>query len=519
MFEFFNEMADFFSVGDGYTPDSPETSSDAINTDNALSSLGYFGQNGESEFALPNRVKAFQDANGLKPDGVINAGGPTEKALSDALKQRTSAPASLPKKADNSLPSNVSVKKTGDQSFQASASFGAKPKSTPVTELGEASEKTPQLPKISKAQTDKMWQQVGENQKAKTTQHALQNLMNHPLYQKKDKAYLKHVQGEFERAYPGDVEYDTSGQMRPIKPVIKPQEVRAFHQPKAGEANEWEENNPERTWDPQSEQRDREEYRRKNPEPPVPDLSFQEMQNLLEHDADAFNRLPQADRAAYHAYMKKIHINRRPDQKPHERAEVTRNAIVAGREGGAGSYVGEAVTQPFLEAGAQVGVGLDLLMGNEPDYEAFEKRMKEIRDRIPAGYQGAEGIRSTQKIGKGLVKAGSFLPPLAPVVSLQSAGETASQLAKAGVSLKGQRIGAALTGLTSMFGKGVTKGGLKKVNEMLVKRFGTDLRRMTPQQLQMIGDTALNEAWSIGPKGIVESGLPRFDHKGGRTKD
>ncbi len=61
--------------------------------------------------------------------------------------------------------------------------------------------------------------------------------------------------------------------------------------------------------------------------------------------------------------------------------------------------------------------------------------------------------------------------------------------------------------------------GLKKVNEMLVKRFGIDLKKMTPQQLQMIGDAALNEAWSIGPKGIVESGLPRLDHKGGRTKD
>lgn len=80
------------------------------------------------------------------------------------------------------------------------------------------------------------------------------------------------------------------------------------------------------------------------------------------------------------------------------------------------------------------------------------------------------------------------------------------------MSLKGQRIGAALTGLTSMFGKGVTKGGLKKVNEMLVKRFGTDLKKMTPQQLQMIGDTALNEAWSIGPKGIVESVLKKGEY-------
>ncbi|GGF57399.1 hypothetical protein GCM10011332_08560 [Terasakiella brassicae] len=46
---------------------------------------------------------------------------------------------------------------------------------------------------------------------------------------------------------------------------------------------------------------------------------------------------------------------------------------------------------------------------------------------------------------------------------------------------------------------------------MLVKRFGTDMKKMTPQQLQMIGDAALNEAWSIGPKGIVERTYERDD--------
>jgi len=59
--------------------------------------------------------------------------------------------------------------------------------------------------------------------------------------------------------------------------------------------------------------------------------------------------------------------------------------------------------------------------------------------------------------------------------------------------------------MSSMFGKGLTKGALRKVNDMLVKGFGKDLRQMTPHQLKMLGDTVLGEAWSVGPKGLVEN--------------
>ena len=204
------------------------------------------------------------------------------------------------------------------------------------------------------------------------------------------------------------------------------------------------------------------------------------MQSLLEHDPEAFERLPQADRSDYYAYMAKKHSSLTAGQKPHEREQQEHNAKIAGREAGAGSYIGEAVTQPFLEADAQATLALEMLGGKELDYKAFDEKMKAIRDRIPAGYQSARGVGQAHDFGKGVIKAGSMLPPLAPVASLQTAGETASQLTKAGVPLNGQRIGAALTGMSSMFGKGLTKGGLRKVNEMLVKRFGTDLRQMTP---------------------------------------
>lgn len=196
-----------------------------------------------------------------------------------------------------------------------------------------------------------------------------------------------------------------------------------------------------------------------------------------------------------------------PDQirtwSQYQREQQRRNALIAGREAGAGSYMSEAISQPFLEADAQATLALELLGGNEPDYKAFDEKMKAIRERIPAGYRTARGIKQTQKIGKGMIKLATTLPPLAPVSAMQTAGETANQLARSGVSLNGQRIGAALTGISNLFGKGVTKNGLRKVNDMLTKRFGKDLRKMSPQELKAIGDTVLDEAWSIGPKGIV----------------
>lgn len=57
----------------------------------------------------------------------------------------------------------------------------------------------------------------------------IRSIMEHPEYvKKKNPAVVKHVQDEFERAYPGEVQYDETGRMVQPKPVIKPDEVRAY---------------------------------------------------------------------------------------------------------------------------------------------------------------------------------------------------------------------------------------------------------------------------------------------------
>ncbi|NVK19350.1 MAG: hypothetical protein HWE30_11690 [Methylocystaceae bacterium] len=93
MFDFLEEIgnkaSDLFSVKKGYSPETPAEDEDAQKTGQAMNTLGYFGKNGESEFALPKSVMAFQQDHNLKVDGKINKGGPTQKAISNALQAKT----------------------------------------------------------------------------------------------------------------------------------------------------------------------------------------------------------------------------------------------------------------------------------------------------------------------------------------------------------------------------------------------------------------------------------------------
>ncbi|WP_419797343.1 MAG: hypothetical protein ACNI26_13590 [Terasakiella sp.] len=254
MFEFLNDVANevgnFFSVDSGVTPQTPMSSPDAIKTGTALSDLGFFGSKGESEFSLPNNVKAFQDANGLKVDGVINPGGPTENAISKALQQKSISTSNPLEASQSELPSHVTVSKpvgsnTDQESWTASATFGPQPtkappslksKIDPLTGLPDPLASAPK----GKMPSEKQWKEVANMQRQKaqraiipqgdTVQARLQSMMSHPDYAiKKDPALVKHIQGEFERAYPGQVQYDETGKMIQPKPVINPGEVKAFH--------------------------------------------------------------------------------------------------------------------------------------------------------------------------------------------------------------------------------------------------------------------------------------------------
>ncbi|NVK19892.1 MAG: hypothetical protein HWE30_14430 [Methylocystaceae bacterium] len=250
MFNFLDDVAssvgNFFSVEDSYTPDTPISSPDAVKTGGALSNLGYFGANGESEFSLPNSVKAFQDANGLKVDGVINKGGPTEKAISGALEQQSLSTTNPLESINDSTPSYVTVSKPissnpDQKSFTASASFGPKPKSVPkpkIDPMTGVADPLANAPKPNKSMK-KAWDEYYKTQEQKaqkaivpkgnTTQQAIMSLMQDPRYTDKNDTRLRdHVVKQFERAFPGQVQYDETGKMIQPTAVIAPEQVESF---------------------------------------------------------------------------------------------------------------------------------------------------------------------------------------------------------------------------------------------------------------------------------------------------
>lgn len=250
MFNFLDDVTssvgNFFSVDDSYTPDTPISSPDAVKTTGALSDLGYFGANGESEFSLSNSVKAFQDAHGLKVDGVINKGGPTEKAISGALEQQSLNTTNPMEMSNDSTPPNVTVSKPvssnpDQKSFTASASFGPKPKSVPkpkIDPMTGVADPLANAPKPNKSMK-KAWDDYYKTQEQKTktaivpkgntTQQAIMSMMQDPRYGDKNDTRLRdHVVKQFERAYPGEIQYDETGKMVQPTAVISPDQVTPF---------------------------------------------------------------------------------------------------------------------------------------------------------------------------------------------------------------------------------------------------------------------------------------------------
>ncbi|MDV7341721.1 hypothetical protein RYZ26_19120 [Terasakiella sp. A23] len=481
MFDFLNNMGgragDLFKVEGPYTPETPMSSPDAIKTGSALSDLGYFGQNGESEFSLPNSVKAFQDAQGLKVDGVINMGGPTEQAISSALAEQKAEP----------LASNVKVTQTADKSYQASASFQAKPDTN--------------IPQKSKAEMDKLWEQVEDLKKPKTTQQALQGLLDNKLYQKKDPAYLKHVKNEFKRAYPGDVAYDETGKMIPPKAVLRPDQIKPFGM--KSDAGDSKENLSAQTPDnkmarPKNYSKETAALIRQKRHAGLEEDAFEDMLHMLMNDPEGFAKLPEEDKAAYRAYQMKKRKFAHPNRKPHEEAQVTRNAIKASREAGAGSYIVSEAKQAFFNTTADAAHGALVLSGGDAEQlEGVEKtRQRKMRENhVPSIYKGKT--------------AGKYVEDLVNINPIQgalsNAGKISKDLEKMGVSRDGQQIGAVIMGLTSLAGTNGVKLGAGEIKDLIANRFGKNWsKRLLPKDVEVLNDQLIGQGIQVGTKNTVE---------------
>lgn len=243
--DMFKGFKDFFTVDNPVSSTSFGMSSDVVKTQNALGELGYFN---EYTPDIGEGLKSFQAEQGLKVDGLMNPGGETENALSQTLASQGIGNTGLLAKSDNPLSSNVTVtkptsSKPDQKSWRASASFGElkKPKPTPKAKIDPMTglvDPLAQAPK-GKMPTAKQWEEVAKLQKkktktaivpeGKTVQQRISSMMFDPRYQDKNDTGLRdHVVKQFEKAYPGTLQFDETGKMVQPQPVIKPEQVEPY---------------------------------------------------------------------------------------------------------------------------------------------------------------------------------------------------------------------------------------------------------------------------------------------------
>ncbi|NVJ92766.1 MAG: hypothetical protein HWE34_13980 [Methylocystaceae bacterium] len=228
--DMFKGFKDFFTVDNPVSSRSFGMSDDVLKTQNALGELGHFN---EYTPDIGEGLKSFQAEQGLKVDGLMNPGGETESALSQTLANQGIGNTDLLAKLDNPLPSNITVKqptssKPDQKSWTASASFGEpkKPKPTPKAKIDHMTWLVDPLASSPKGKmpTAKQWEEVAKLQKkkaktailpeGKTVQQRISSMMQDAKYQDKNDTGLRdHVVKQFEKAYPGNLQFDETGKM------------------------------------------------------------------------------------------------------------------------------------------------------------------------------------------------------------------------------------------------------------------------------------------------------------------
>jgi len=268
--EFSDGVSDFFNVGSTVSQSSNMNADDVFKTKSALNAVGNytpsdFGITDIPDMGMINGIKDFQANKGLKVDGVMKPGGPTENALGQTLVNQgitntdllekvkippITPPPDVPKPANISSPPQTSWSATAPLGEISKPSRAKLPKIDPMTGLVDPLASTPK----GKMPTKKQWEEVAKMQKAKTAivpegetvEQRIRSMMSDKRYGDKNDTRLRdHIQKQFQRAYPGTVEYDETGKMIQPKAAIQANEVEPFDP--NGELKT-EENNNGQTW-------------------------------------------------------------------------------------------------------------------------------------------------------------------------------------------------------------------------------------------------------------------------------
>ncbi|MGE4528062.1 MAG: peptidoglycan-binding protein, partial [Rhodospirillaceae bacterium] len=452
----------------------PLDAGDAQSTRTALGFLGYGGEKagGGDGGDLFSGLRAFQQDNGLDVDGVMNPEGPTARKLGEVL-----------------------------------------------------AENRPQAPAVPQGDTVDL---------------RLRSLMDDPRYadpaDPAGDALRIHVTDQFQKAYPGEVEYDGVGRMIRPRPSIAPQEVDPFD---PDEALPWWERYEGRIgWAKLSASSDQfpggedmpaplpqdflqgvrdtfhagEEGRRaaeavqeahrqgiaEREKTFLPGLgggdqaafegTVKEIDALRENDPKGYDMLSAETRAIYEKYGESREqydriAERRPGGATEEhRAQARKDAFDTTMHVGALRHIGGAVGEAWDTAKRQIGQSDRVLRGEG----AAPAPADGAGSDVPPGYRNSPiygQVRGAVDTGAGLI------PGLG---ALKGAGETAEGLAGAGASPEAQRAAAlGVAAVDALGGKLVRKGGRIAVEGL--DAAGMSLLKRLPPEIHVALGLAADE--------------------------
>jgi hypothetical protein len=471
----------WFGVGAAVGGDDPPQPADARRTRGALDLLGYRRDaEGDGQAGMLDDLRDFQRDNGLKVDGLMNPGGPTEKTLGDKLTE-----------AD---PADVPAFPRGDTVDRRIRSLMEDPRYPDDARLRQHVERQFETAYPGEARFDesgRMEKPLAEITPAEVSPFDPRGVLA------QRRAARTAGAGKFD---PADYTGDTGISVPPEETTASVRDAFRAAKEKQDASDAW-----EKALLPDFAGGDRTAF----------EAAVRRLGELREQDAEAYGRLSADTRAVHRAYEKSREAYEPIKKKALElglgteedlNARFDQEAFDVAMHVGALRNADSAIKEPLAEAVTRIGQAWELLSTGKVDAEKFDKMLEDIRSSVPAGYRDSPvygQIRDATDLAVEIAKQTRYgrVPG-----RLADVGEIADEISRRGTSSPQQLAATALYLATSdaigFGGRKAAKGSAKAAEKMgLLSRDGI------PDWLKRIGefamDTAADQAGQATAKGVV----------------
>ncbi|WP_417792814.1 peptidoglycan-binding domain-containing protein [Terasakiella pusilla] len=450
---FANGVSDFFSVDSTVSPTANMKGDDVLKTKSALNALGQykapdFGITDIPDTEMIQGLKYFQESNGLKVDGIMKPGGPTEKTLGQTLANNGLSTTDLleqGKKQGTITPLTQAPSDKPQTSWAASVAFDTG-KVTPIPDMNTQPKKA-KIPKIDpmtgladllalapkgKMPTKKQWEEVAK------------------MKQEKAQSKISIAQTSMNLQNLGTAQEDMG------KNIL--QQLRSGN----------------------------------------PQNAFNQISQLRARDENAFQALPDEVKSAYESYI----MGDRSKEPQHMYDPKNKEkAISKGLSEGASFHTGQDLINKTKEKGHEAIEGLGRVYG--VDHKTIDNYGKNNKDdleeiAIPTNYEG-------RTIAKQFGQLVDYLPGVGGLITAKEYGELAQQ---SGLN-KNTSQAAAIAGLfTGKAAKVVAKYGSKGADYIVKSITGKGLSELSPELTPQIKEKLTEFGIDKLTREAIENVLP-----------